>query len=138
MALVAASVLALRAELALAQMYVYPSRGQSPQRQQQDEASCSQWATQQAGNPAAVGPPPEPEGQVLPGAGRGVVIGAIGGAIGGNAGKGAAIGAASGALIGGFRRADQQQAYQDAQSAAYASYQRAYAACLEGRGYTVR
>jgi hypothetical protein len=135
---VAAGLVALMAGAALAQMYVYPARGQTPQRQQQDQGACSQWAMQQAGNPAAVGPPPNTEGQVLQGAGRGALVGVIGGAIGGNAGKGAAIGAASGALIGGFRRADQERAYQDAQAQANASWQRAYAACLEGRGYTVK
>ena len=118
--------------------YVYPARGQTPQQQQQDQGQCHGWAMQQAGNPAAVPPPPGPSGQVLQGAGRGAMIGAVGGAIGGNAGKGAAIGAASGALLGGFRRMDEQRAYQQAQTNANAAYSRAYGACLEGHGYTVR
>jgi hypothetical protein len=61
------------------------------------------------------------------------------------AGKGAAIGAVVGTVAGGVHQqrkdqavqvqthANQQQAQQ-----ALASYNRAYAACLEGRGYTVR
>ena len=118
--------------------YVYPGRGQSPEQQQRDQADCHGWAMQQAGNPAAVPPPPAQSGQVLRSTGRGAAIGAVGGAIGGDAGKGAAIGAASGALIGGMRRRDEQRAYNEAQGNANAAYSRAYGACLEGRGYTVK
>ncbi len=73
----------------------------------------------------------------------------LAGAIAGDAGKGAAIGAASGAIVGGARRRDQQRQQQQAeqqwtqqQAATYAKnrdgYNRAYGACLEGRGYTVK
>ena len=121
-----------------AAQYVYPGRGQSPEQQQRDQSDCQAWAMQQAGNPAAVPPPPGRDGSALRTAGRGAAVGAVGGAIGGDAGKGAAIGAASGALIGGFRRVDQQRQYTEAQSNANAAYGRAYGACLEGRGYTVK
>ena len=125
---------------ALGQSYVYPTRGQSPEQQQKDQGECHVWATQQSGaNPAAMPPPPAgPTGDVVRGAGRGAAIGAVGGAIAGDAGKGAAIGAASGALIGGFRRVDRERAAQQAQAQASAAYGRANAACLEGRGYTVK
>ena len=125
---------------ALAQGYVYPAKGQTPQQQQKDQADCHGWAMQQSGvNPGAMAPPPSgPTGQVARTAGRGAAVGAVGGAIGGNAGKGAAIGAATGALVGGMRRADQRRAAEQAQSQASAEYGRAYAACLEGRGYTVK
>ena len=125
---------------ALAQGYVYPAKGQSPQQQQKDQADCHGWAMQQSGvNPGAMAPPPSgPTGQVARTAGRGAAVGAVGGAIGGDAGKGAAIGAATGALVGGMRRADQRRAAEQAQSQASAEYGRAYAACLEGRGYTVK
>lgn len=83
------------------------------------------------------------------GAARGAAVGAVGGAIGGNAGKGAAIGAASGALIGGVRRSreieQEQQMYQNqvaqqqgAIAQGQANYDRAFAACMGGRGYTVK
>jgi hypothetical protein len=83
-------------------MYIYPSRGQSPQ-QQIDQGQCYSWAVQQSGfNPANPqipgGPPPAagaPQGGLFRGAAGGAALGAIGGAIGGNAGKGAAIGAAT-------------------------------------------
>ena len=124
---------------ALAQGYVYPTKGQSPQQQQQDQAQCQGWAMQQSGvNPGAPPPPSGGEGQVVRGAGRGAAVGAVGGAIGGNAGKGAAIGATTGALIGGMRRADQRRAAEASQAQASDAFNRAYAACLEGRGYTVK
>jgi hypothetical protein len=142
-------VVAMLTGTAVGQGYVYPARGQSPEQQQKDTGECHVWATQQSGvNPAAMPPPPSaqgPQGQVVQGAARGAAVGVVGGAIAGNPGKGAAIGAASGALIGGFKRADQQQAAmqqqqaaQQAQAQASAAYSRANAACLEGRGYTVK
>jgi hypothetical protein len=124
---------------ALAQSYVYPARGQSPQQQQQDQAQCHGWAMQQSGvNPGAPPPPSSGGGQVVGGAARGAAVGAVGGAIGGNAGKGAAIGAATGALIGGVRRREERRAAEASQAQASDAYYRAYAACLEGRGYTVK
>ena len=70
-------------------------------------------------------------------------------AIAGDAGKGAAIGAASGGVMGGMRRQDQvrqqeqvQERWAQEQAAQYAQkrnhYNRAYGACLEGKGYTVK
>jgi len=136
---VSLSTVGLLAGVALGQGYVYPARGQNPQQQQKDQADCQSWALQQPGaNPMAVPPPPGAQGQVARGAARGAAVGAVGGAIGGNAGKGAAIGAASGALIGGVRRRDQQAAAEQAQAQTNAAFGRAYAACLEGRGYTVK
>ena len=78
------------------------------------------------------------------GAARGAAIGAVGGAIAGNAGRGAAIGAGTGATFGAMRRNDQIRQGQ-AQQAAHAqqtgqqmaSFNRAVATCLAGRGYTV-
>ena len=136
---VALVALALLTGTALAQGYVYPARGQSPQQQQKDQGECQAWAMQQPGaNPAAVPPPQGPQGEMARGAARGAAVGAVGGAIGGDAGKGAAIGAASGAMIGGMRRRDQQRAAQQQQADANASFGRAYSACLEARGYSVK
>ena len=143
---------------ALGQTYVYPSKGQSPQQQQKDQGECHGWATQQSGvNPAAMAPPPAgPTGQVARGAARGAAVGAVGGAIGGDAGKGAAIGAGVGAVFGGMRRMrymeeqqqmqqqqqQQQQMYmaqqQNSMAQGRANYERAFGACMAGRGYTVR
>jgi YMGG-like Gly-zipper len=131
------------------QIYAYPQRGQSPQQQQQDQAECHGWALQQSGyNPAsaqAPPPPPPPGGGAVRGAARGAAVGAVGGAIGGDAGKGAAVGAGAGAVFGTMRRNQENKQYQAAvsQQQAQASqqqsnYNRAYAACLQGRGYTVQ
>ena len=142
-----------------AQPWVYPDRGQSTQQQEFDRGQCYSWAVAQTGfdpaNPrVATGPPPPmmqpgPDGSMFRGAFRGAALGAIGGAIGGDAGKGAAIGAGVGGLFGGFRRMEQLQQEQQMQ-ANYAAqqqgamaqghnnYDRAFSACMAGRGYTVR
>ena len=134
---------------ATAQQYVYPAKGQSAGEQQKDEGQCTAWAQQQSGYdparpaPAAAPPPPTTATGVTPGAGaRGAARGAIVGGIAGDAGAGAAAGAV--AARGQSRRqsaATQQQAtqqVQQAQAAGEASFAKARAACLEGRGYTVK
>ena len=136
--------------------FIYPQKGQSAQQQQQDLSQCQGWAMQQSGvnpgQPAAPPPPPPqtgPQGQVVRGAARGAAVGVVGGAIGGDPGKGAAVGAAAGALVGGVRRRQDQRAQeeqynqavaqqQSAQAQGSAAFNRALAACLEGRGYTVK
>jgi Glycine-zipper domain len=138
--------------------YIYPQKGQTPEQMEKDKFECYNWAKQQSGfDPmqapqAAPAPPPsspQPQGQVVGGAAKGAAVGAIGGAIGGDAGKGAAIGAATGAAIGGIRkRSDykQQQAqYQQTVQQQQAQYQqqrdqydRAFGACMEGRGYVLK
>jgi hypothetical protein len=139
-----------------AQLYVYPSKGQSEAQQNQDKSQCHQWATNQTGvnplqlaqqsygNEAAEAAPAGTGGAVVGGGARGAALGAVGGAIGGNAGKGAAIGAAVGGLTSlfGARRQmrERQQQYQQNmanEQAQMKQYDQAYATCLRGRGYTV-
>ena len=143
--------------LAGAQAYVYPERGQSAQQQEFDRGQCYSWGVQQSGfdpaNPqVASAPPPiyqQPTASPLRGAFGGAALGAVGGAIGGDAGKGAAIGAGVGLLFGGMRRMRQeeeqqqmQQQYamqqQSAVSQGRGNYDRAFSACMAGRGYMVR
>jgi len=151
-------VIAVSAEPMLAQdPIVYPAKGQSQDQMEKDKFECYSYAKKQTGfdpmqTPKATAPPPQQEAQqggVVRGGARGAAVGAVGGAIAGDAGKGAAIGAASGALIGGMRRRDQQRRQQQEQeqwaqqqAAQYTqarhNYNRALAACLEGRGYTVK
>lgn len=130
------------------QLFFYPAQGQSQEQQNQDFGECHAWAIQQTGyDPMAQQAAPQQqatEGGVLRGAGRGALAGLAVGAIAGDAGEGAAIGAAAGGLIGGFRRRDQerqieasQQQYQQQQAAGRDSYNRAVAACMQGRGYSV-
>ena len=134
-----------------AKQYVYPAKGQSPQQQKNDEAQCYTWAVDQTGfdpanppKPQAAAKPPTTATGTTPGAGvRGAARGAIVGEIvGGNAGAGAAAGAV--AARGQSRRNNAsaaQQAQQQQQAAIQqqqASFSKARAACLEGRGYTVK
>lgn len=129
---------------------VYPAKGQSSQKMEQDKYSCYQWAKGQTGfdpmqAPTATAPPPQKKGGALRGAAGGAAMGAAVGAIAGDAGKGAAIGAASGGIVGGVRRRrseQEQEQYAQDQSAGYqqrrGEYNRAWGACMEGRGYTVK
>jgi hypothetical protein len=150
-------VLSVAALAAAQQPFIYPDKGQSPQQQESDKGQCYVWAVQQSGfdpaNPqVATGPPPTPgapQGGLFRGGMGGAALGAVGGAIGGDAGQGAAIGAAVGGLFGLIRRhrsmeeqQQQQMAYmsrqQSAMSQGRSNYNRAFGACMAGRGYTVR
>jgi len=114
-------------------LFVSPNKGQSQDQQSKDTAECQQWATQQA--------PPTPAGSgthgrgAVRGAARGAAAGAAVGAIADDAGKGAAAGAVVGG-IGGRRRSKQEQ--QAAQAGAQNDWARAFAACMESRGYSVK
>ena len=143
-------VVALFASGVSAQQYVYPAKGQSPDQQKKDEGECHVWAVQQSKYDPA-NPPPAPAAQqqattatgTTPGAGvRGAARGAAVGAIAGDAGAGAAAGAAAGRAQSRRQNAaqaqQQQQAASQQQSAGLTAYQKARAACLEGRGYTVK
>lgn len=143
---------------ALAQeMFIYPQKGQSQEQMEKDKYECYIWAKKQTGfDPMEVPKPTEPpppkeakRGGALRGAAGGALLGAGIGAIAGDAGKGAAIGGLSGGVIGGARSREQkrqqahaEQQWAEEQAAQYAhkrnSYNRAYGACLEGRGYTVK
>jgi hypothetical protein len=128
----------------------YPSKGQSPAQQNKDEGECYAWAKQQTGiDPMAVASAPPPPsgpaaggGERVKGAARGAVGGAAVGAIAGDTGKGAAVGAVVGTAAGG-RQARQNQAAQQQQAqaqkgAAIQQFNKAFGACMEGRGYTVK
>lgn len=129
---------------------VYPSAGQTLDQQSADEASCRSWAQQQTGMYPNQSPPgyygnTNTGAPVLGGAARGAAVGAVGGAIGGDAGKGAAIGAGVGATVGLMRRNQQRRQQASANEQAAAQYQadmnqynQAFAACMQGRGYSVR
>jgi hypothetical protein len=133
-----------------AEVFAYPKKGQSQEQFEKDQFECHKWATGQTGfdptkaQQSAAAPPPK-QGGAVRGAAGGAALGAIGGAIGGDAGKGAAIGAGVGAAAGMMRQGRQNQqaaqAQQQAQAQAQAArgqYDKAYAVCLEGRGYQVR
>ena len=97
--------------------------------------------------PTATEAPPKEEprrGGVLRGAAGGAIVGGI---IDGS--DGAKKGAAAGGVVGGVRRGRQSRAeeqkmeqWEQDQAATYSqkrnTYNRAYSACLEGKGYTVK
>jgi hypothetical protein len=149
---VAAIVICVAARGATAQNsgpYIYPSKGQTQQQQDRDKYECNQWAVSQSrfdpGNLSSTSTSAQqlqrgPTG----GAARGAAVGAVGGAISGDAGAGAASGAERGRLLGAIRRrrerneAEQEQKQAQAAGASgQESYNRAFATCMQGRGYAV-
>ena len=136
------------------ELYIYPNDGQSADQQKQDEFECYNFGKSQTGFdpmeiPTATSAKPRDDGpsrgqRVMRGAAAGAAIGAITGDSS-KAKKYAGAGAATGALMGGAKKRDTQRKQDDwerQQQQQYMQrrneYNRAYAACLEGRGYTVR
>lgn len=132
---------------------VFPANGQTRQQQKEDEFECYKWGMERSGvdplnlpKVQAAPVPSGPTGAAVGGAARGAAAGLAIGAVAGNAGRGAAIGATAGA-IGGRRAGQQAQAQQRQQSQANAanrereiwdSFVKAFAACMQGKGYTVK
>jgi hypothetical protein len=132
---------------------VFPAKGQAAAQQSTDESYCYNWAKQQTGyDPVAPPPPPAAapveakKGGAVKGAAKGAAAGAAVGAVAGDTGEGAAIGATAGAVKG--RRdqkkdtaAAQKESEQKAQAAGQAQtdqYKKAFSACMEGKGYSVK
>ncbi len=145
-----ASTTSMSASLGL---YAFPANGQTKEVQDADEMACYNWAKQQSGidpiNPPevqAAAVDTSPDGTAVRSAARGAAAGAAIGAIAGDAGKGAAIGAAAGGMGGirAKRMGDAQQQQQNAQAAdaqekaMMDSFKKAFTACMEGKGYTVK
>jgi hypothetical protein len=124
---------------AQAKPFVYPQKGQTQQQQDVDTAECTRWAQGQSGvdpnAPPQQGQPGQHGRGAVRGAARGAAAGAAVGAIAGDAGKGAGAGAAVGAVAGRRRSKMDQQAQQ---AGAADSFNRAFGACMEGRGYSVK
>ena len=134
-------------------LYVFPSQQQDQATQEADEMACYNWAKQQSGVDPLNLPEIEaaqvdtsPDGSAVVGAAKGAAAGAAIGAIAGDAGKGAAIGAVAGGLAGRRSRmagnaAEQQQNEQAAaaqEQQMMDNFKKAFTACLEGKGYTVK
>lgn len=123
-----------------AQQFVYPAKGQSPEKQKSDEAACYQWAVQQTGfdpakPPPAPAQPTGPTGARVRGAAAGATVGAITGNDRSDAAVAGAVGAAS-AQRG--QKRQQAKAEQQQTSQQQGAFQKARGVCLEGRGYTVK
>ncbi len=139
---------------------VYPKNGQSPVQQGQDANECRTWAKRETGvDPAYLqgelsamqsqqGESPQKR-PIARGALRGVTTGAALGGISENtdpgAGRGAAMGVTAGAMRGVGQRmemareAKTQEAQKQVQTvqAQYARFNRAFSACMDGKGYSV-
>lgn len=134
-------------------LYVFPSKKQSNQKQKADEYECYKWAIQQSGIDPLNMPQVKvdtvqkgPDGTAVKGAAKGAVVGLAIGSISGNAGQGAAIGAVAGGAggmrqkrVGQAKKQEQNNANAAAQQQAIVdSYKKAFSACIEGKGYTVK
>lgn len=133
-------------------LVVFPAKEQSQKQQKVDEFECYKWAMETTGVDPLNLPKVEvevqsgPTGGAVVGGARGAAAGAAIGAIAGDAGQGAAIGATAGAIRG--RRAGKAaQSQQNQQSQAQAAaaeeelknrFKKAFSACMEGKGYTVK
>lgn len=128
---------------------VHPAQGQTAEQQERDQYECHQWASKDTGvDPEALAeqqlaaqPPNEKEGGAASSAG----IGALRGAAGGDAAAGAARGFGIGRMVSVIHAKRQLREQQSADAQENAKFQdqldkydRAYGACLSGRGYTVK
>lgn len=135
----------------------FPAKGQTAEKQVQDEKECFDWSKTQTGydpmNPSAstatqVAPPPEQQGgQRLRGAARGAAAGAVIGEVADDdSRKGAEIGAAVGVVKGGAEKrrqkadAEQHAAQQQQQiiQEQTSLFNKGFGTCLESKGYTVK
>ncbi|MCK4604977.1 MAG: hypothetical protein KAU41_09865 [Deltaproteobacteria bacterium] len=135
---------------------VFPAKGQSQDQMEKDKFSCYQWARDETGfdpmqTPTASTPPPQQQAG-RGGALKGAAVGAGAGALikkSGSRSKGAGTGALVGGVLGGARqsqqnRQDQQarQQWEQQQANEYAhkrnAYNRAFSACMESKGYTMK
>jgi hypothetical protein len=152
------AALLLSASVLATKPIIYPAKGQSAAQQQTDDGECYTWAKGNTGVDPAVlaqAPPPPPPAAPPPPQGGGRVAGAakgavVGGLVSGGDTSGANAGAVVGAMAGGAKSRQKQHAQaaqQQAQPAAAAASQqqaamdtffRAYGACMEGRGYTIK
>lgn len=134
-------------------LYVFPSANQNAETQQKDETVCYGWAKENTGfDPVAAASAQmqpnqqqRPKGALAKNAGGGAAAGAAIGAAAGDAGQGAAIGATSGLVLGKMakrraeRKADQAEAQvENQQAAGMNNFRKAFGACMEGKGYTVK
>jgi hypothetical protein len=148
-------------------VYVFPSQGQEPTKQSQDESECYQWAVkntgtdpfelqkqvqaaQQQGQTQQQATAQATQGAGVRSAARGAAAGALIGEIASDdPGQGAAWGAAAGAVRGRRRsaRAEQQSQQQAEQQVAQAQqlsseqmakFKNALSVCLEAKGYMVK
>lgn len=149
-------------------IYAFPTKGQSPSQQSEDEAACYTYGVQQTGvdpfqlqqqaaaqqqQAAAAQQQAQQAGQgsAAKGAVGGAAVGALIGSVahGASAGEGAAWGAAAGLLIGHRRQKEAQQqaqasatqqaqANQQATAAQMSDFKKAFSVCMQAKNYMVQ
>lgn len=142
-------------------LFIYPAANQSIDQQERDEYECYLWARSETDFDPMGQARSDDDDRVRVevaenpkenAAGLGVLLGAITGAVITDSSKGAIVGAGVGGIIGASSEASgQRQVEEEARASAAqlsaqmqqrnllaANYQRAFSACLEGRGYVVR
>ena len=121
---------------------VYPAKKQTAQQQKQDDGECLAWAKKDTGiDPVAASQPaPQQTGPAVGGGERlkGAAGGAAIGGIAGDAGAGAVVGTVLGGVKARQNQGAQNQQAQQQQQQALNKFYKAYAACMEGRGYSVK
>jgi hypothetical protein len=121
---------------------VYPAKKQTAEQQKKDDGECGAWAKKDTGiDPVAASQPaPQQTGPAVGGGERlkGAAGGAVIGGIAGDAGAGAAVGTVVGGVKARQNQKGQNQQAQQQQQQALNTFYKAYGACMEGRGYTVK
>jgi len=137
----------LAAGHAVAEPVIFPAQGQSAEQQEKDKLKCYSWAKQQSGfDPMSSADTATAAAQTKSGgAAKGALAGGVAGAVFGNKSKHTRRSAAAGAVVGGASQNSsnkKNQAAADQYNAEVAAnrggYDRAHAACLEGKGYTIK
>ena len=129
-------------------LYVFPKGEKTPAQQLKDDTDCFNSARAQSSYDgkvadSSVAPPREQTGGAIKGAIGTAAVGTVIGAIAGNAGKGAAIGAGVGGNANqreANRAARERAAAEEAQrkGTAVADLKRAFTACMDAKGYSVK
>lgn len=128
-------------------LFVYPAKGQTEEQSGRDKEECHGWAVSQTGvDPEKLAAEATPAPASGTGGGlEGAGVGAARGAMSGEAGAGAIRGIGIGRLVRAVRaRRQMEEQHQTAtqgheqRQAQLQKYDRAYTACLTGRGYTVQ
>ena len=128
-------------------LYVYPTKNQSDEQMGRYKEECHDWAVKQTGVDPVTMAAQAPGSSRSSGGGAvgGAAMGAARGAMSGEAGAGAMQGIGIGRLVHAIRARRQMEEQQDAQAkeqqqrqTQLQKYDRAYGACLTGRGYTVQ
>jgi len=144
-----ALVLCVAGTAAAQDLYVYPAKNQTDEQMGRDKEECHDWAVKQTGvDPAKLAAEASTQQQKsggMGGAAGGAGMGAARGAMSGDAAGGAVQGIGIGRLLHAVRARRQMEEQQDAAAQAQQQrqtllgrYDRAYGACLTGRGYTVQ